>query len=172
MVSFPSSALRASPRRDDSSRSLSGATRKPCANGATFKSTARRRPKAEKIFLLHTVCAFVRSSATTRRARETRRLKTVWSFTHSPHLSPEGRDVARGGGILRRQRSEVSCRRRDDDPPRGHALALRGGAAAARRPDAGHPHPLRHRAVLPRRALHALDRQQSGDRRAARALRP
>src|SRR3954470_19289481 len=175
-TSFPSSASRASLRPGDSSRCLSGATRKRCANGAMSRSTAKRRQKEEKTFLLRIVCAFVPSSGTTRRPRENKRRKTAsvstTGSTDSPHLSPEGRDVARGGGILRRQRSEVSCRRRDDDPPRGHALALRGGAAAARRPDAGHAQPLRHRAVLPRRALHALDRQQSGDRRAARALRP
>src|SRR6185312_10744524 len=43
--------------------------------------------------------------------------------------------------------------------------------APARRPAARHAQPLPDRAVLARRLVHALERQQSGARRAARALR-
>src|SRR3954471_18378455 len=78
----------------------------------------------------------------------------------SPHLSPAGRHLALGRGVVRRRREAVRRGGRNHHPARAWPLDLRGSAAQAWRADARAPQPLRHRAALGRRALDALELEQ------------
>ena len=105
------------------------------------------------------------------RARRRRTAAVMARCTDSPHLPPPGRHLARRGRVLRRERQEVRRRGRDHHPARAGRWLFEAVQRLRGDPTRVHHNRYDIEPLVRRRPLDALDLEQPGGRRAARALR-